>query len=75
MRENISGARYKLKRAERVEYAEIFNTCPYAANVFLMIMELGRGIALDMPERPKDRVEHFEYLIDIRFFNPFIWQI
>ncbi len=75
MREGITGDRYRLNEEERLAYVEIFNTCPYAANVYLMVMELGKSIELDMPEEEADYTCHLEYLMDIRFFNPFDFQL
>lgn len=75
MRENISNKRYKLKPNEKKEYASIFESCPYTANVFLLVMELGKGAEIELPKCRTQRAVHFEYLVEIRFFNPFIWQL
>ncbi|GJQ59760.1 MAG: hypothetical protein D8M57_13110 [Candidatus Scalindua sp. AMX11] len=75
MREDIKGDRYRLNEGERQAYSEIFGACPYAANVFLMIMELGKGKYIDLPENQDERVVHIEHLVDIRFSNPWGWHV
>lgn len=75
IRDSIRGYRYQLNESQLIEYGNIFRSCPYAANVFLVLQEIGEGKSVVLPTAMNDRILLMEHLVDIRFFNPFKWQL
>ena len=75
MRNFVRGRGYQLKDKEKIEYKQIFETCPFAANVFLVLLEIGEGESIVLPSDINEKVSLLEHLVEIRFFNPFKWQL
>ena len=75
MRESISGKRYQPNELEKQEYKNIFSVCPFAANVYLMLLEIGDGEISLLPGNMEEKVIFLEHLVDIRFFDAFGWQL
>lgn len=72
---DITCSRYQLNKEEINLYNRIFITNPYAANVFMLLCELSEGGTIELFFSERRKPEQLEYLIDIRFFNPYIRQI
>lgn len=75
MRNSLKGFVYELTADEVCQYKQIFRTSKYAANVYLMMIELSENGKVDMPNDLNLRAEFFEYLMIIRFVNPWGWQL
>ena len=75
IRESITGKRYQPNEREKQEYKKIFSVCPFAANVYLALLEIGDGGRPLLPGGTEEKIIFLETLVDIRFFNPFGWQL
>ena len=75
MRNGLRGFEYEPTKDEVRQYQSMFRVSRYSANVYLLILELGKGEKINMPDDMDLRADYFEYLMVIRYFNPFAWQL
>lgn len=75
IRDAVRNRRYRPNKAQREEYKSLFRVCPFAANVFLVLLEVGEGNTIVLPKDEREKVLLLEHLVDIRFFNPYQYNL
>lgn len=75
IRDAVRNRRYRPNKGQRDEYKSLFRVCPFAANVYLVLLEVGEGNTVVLPKDEREKVLLLEHLVDIRFFNPYQYNL